>query len=284
MELDHWEKKFDALKPYMALVDTRMGDFAVYTHDNIVSYAIRLYGEYCHAEVNVMCRYLKKESGYLDVGTNIGYHARAVQKQSGCDVMGFEPNPNHFVVASYNCQGLPIQIVNAAVGNHSGKTHIKNFVPDQIENFGNISIVESGGDEVELIMLDQLNITKCDLIKIDVEGFELQVLEGATRILEKFNPVVFYEAQEEELWPECWQFLEDRGYRQYWVACRNSPIGVTHRKPDIDNPFGTSGVMNILAVPADKEQPTDFMPVIKNQQFADAVKQHKNNIYFTKHY
>lgn len=283
MELDHWEKKFDALKPFLALTDTRVGEMAVYTHDNIVSYAIRLYGEYCHAEIDVMSRFLKKESGYLDVGTNIGYHARAVQRQTGCDVMGFEPNPNHFVVASYNCQGLPIQIVNAAVGNHSGKTFIKHFEPDQVENFGNISIVESGGDEVELIKLDQLNIVKCDLIKIDVEGFELQVLEGAVNILNKFKPVIFYEAQEEELWPECWQFLDDLGYRQYWIACRNSPIGDTHRKPNED-PFGTSGVMNILAVPGDKEQPTDFMPVVKDQQFAQAIHQHKNNILLIKHY
>lgn len=275
MDVQYWENKFLELKPYLTQVDARVGNFLVYTHDNIVSYAIRLYGEYCHAEVNTMSLFLNKESTYLDIGTNIGYHARAIYQQTGCKVLGFEPNPNHFLVAWYNCKDHPVQLMNAAVGNYTGKAKIKTFDPGQVENFGNISIVEDDGDEVDAITIDQLNLNSCDVMKIDVEGFEFEVLEGANTTIDKFNPVIFYEAQDTDIWPKCWGFLNEKDYIQYWVACRNDPIGETYRRPET-SPFKDGGVLNIIAVPSNKPQPIELMKVFPDKTFKETATDPEN--------
>jgi FkbM family methyltransferase len=79
-----------------------------------------MFGEYCDAEVQVMAKYLTPESIYLDIGTNIGYHALAINQQVGCSVLAFEPHPNHFSVAAYNCKDKPIRIYNTALGSKNG--------------------------------------------------------------------------------------------------------------------------------------------------------------------
>jgi len=275
LDVEYWESKFNELKPYLTEVDAKPGKFVVYTNDNIVSYAIRLYGEYCHAEVNIMSSFLTKESTYLDIGTNIGYHARSIYNQTGCQVIGFEPNTNHFLVSWYNCREYPVKLFNAAVGNYTGKAKIKSFHPGEVENYGNISIVEEDGDEVDILRIDQLDLKACDVMKIDVEGFEFEVLEGAADTIDKLNPVVFYEAQDSAVWPKCWEFLNDKNYIQYWVACRNDPVGETYRRPE-ESPFGHGGVLNIIAIPADKPQPTKLMNVFPDKSFIETAQDPEN--------
>lgn len=46
---------------------------------------------------------------------------------------------------------------------------------------------------VPMIPLDELGLTRCDFIKIDVEGMEAEALRGARRVIEKFRPTVFVE-------------------------------------------------------------------------------------------
>ena len=271
MDVEYWGNKFIELRPYIREIDTRVGKFAVYTHDNIVSHAIILYGEYAHAEVNTMCLYLNKDSTYIDIGTNIGYHARAVYNQANCKVLGFEPNSNHFLIAWYNCKDYPIQLINAAVGSKKGKARLKSFNPNEVDNFGNISIVEDeDGDEVNVAIIDEFNLNACDVMKIDVEGYEFEVLQGSVNTIEKHKPVIFYEAQDKTVWPKCWEFLNEREYNQYWVACRNDPVGETYRKPE-QSPFSDGGVLNIIAVPKSKPQPIQLMLVTPDRTFVETA-------------
>ncbi len=47
--------------------------------------------------------------------------------------------------------------------------------------------------EIELITLDSLNFDRIDLMKIDVEGMEEEVLNGARKLIESFKPIIFLE-------------------------------------------------------------------------------------------
>jgi hypothetical protein len=47
--------------------------------------------------------------------------------------------------------------------------------------------------DVQTISLDSLNLSRIDLIKIDVEGMELDVLEGAANSIAKLHPMLFVE-------------------------------------------------------------------------------------------
>ncbi len=58
-------------------------------------------------------------------------------------------------------------------------------------NYGGVSLdTNQNGEDIPLILLDELEIESCRLLKIDVEGMELSVLEGGTRMIEKCKPVI----------------------------------------------------------------------------------------------
>lgn len=265
------KEHFETLKPHLVSVDTKVGDMAVYKYDTGVGLALRLFGEYCDAEVDVMSSFLNNDSLYVDVGTNVGYHALAIQKRKGCKVIGFEPHPNHFAVAAYNCQNNPILIYNTALGNTKGTIKLTDFTIDKPDNYGEVKLDENASIDTNITKLDSFKLDQCDVIKIDVEGNELNVLKGARNTIKKYNPTIFYEAQEDDKWPGCYDYLTDRGYKQYWVTCRTRPLHTAYREPDQD-PFGTNGVCNILAVHESRDQPINLIPVEPNETYSQAVK------------
>lgn len=264
----------DHLKTFedqLFITETKVGNMVVYKNDTIVSNSLNLYGEYCDAEVQILCRYLDPTSLFVDVGTNIGYHALAINKQAGCPVIGFEPHPNHFVVAALNCNEKNIQLVHAAVGSTKGSITIKNFDPTVEGNFGDINVGDNIGDvEVKLVKLDDVKLPLCTAIKIDVEGYELEVLKGATKVIKQYRPIILYEAIDIKDWAACHKFLQDRKYKQYWVAVKNKPVAPTYKENEAD-PFNNTGVTNILCVPEEKEQPTDLVEITPGEQFADCL-------------
>jgi FkbM family methyltransferase len=257
----------DSILPSLELTDSRVGEFLVYKNDQVISKAIKLFGEYCHAEVEIMKRYLDKNSRYVDIGTNIGYHLVGVYKEVGCSVLGFEPNPKHFAVASYNSKGIEqIQLVNAAASDRNFKFKMKDFDPANTGNYGDIHKDDTGAVEVNAISIDNVQLDRCSLIKIDVEGHELETLTGCTKTISKYRPVVMFEAMEWDVWTKCYEFMEERMYTMYWVACRTKPISETYKQTE-ENPFGASTVANILCVPNELKQPDDLIEVTNYEPF-----------------
>lgn len=257
----------DSMLGSLEITDSRVGEFLIYKNDAIISKAIRLFGEYCHAEVDVMKHYLNQNSMYVDIGTNIGYHLVGVHKEVGCDVIGFEPNPKHFALATYNSkQYAKIKLVNAAASDHKFSFKMKDFDPGNNGNYGDIHKDDNGQIEVQAIPLDDLTLEACTLIKIDVEGHELEALNGCKKTISKYRPVVMYEAMEWDVWTKCYEFMEERKYKMYWVACRTSPLAETYKKAD-ENPFGASTVTNILCVPQEQKQPDYLIEVTNYEPF-----------------
>ena len=54
--------------------------------------------------------------------------------------------------------------------------------------------IGDGGEEIETITIDSLNLESCDYMKIDVEGFEPLVLIGAEQTIKKFKPTILFES------------------------------------------------------------------------------------------
>jgi len=271
------QQTIDSMKDSLLLTDSRVGVFLVYRNDNTVSKSIDMYGEYCQAEINIIKQYLPDDtSQYIDIGTNVGYHLVAVHKETNCNALGFEPNPKHFAVASYNSKDYPkIQIINAGASNKKSERVLKDFDPEVKSNYGDIHITNSSeGIPVRMLTLDNVELAHCNVIKIDVEGHEFEALQGCVKTISKFRPVIFYEAMEWDVWNNCQQFLEARKYKQYWVACRTKPIAETFKHSD-ENPFEDSTVANILAVPAELAQPDYLVEVIPGEGFTTCFQRYK---------
>lgn len=87
-------------------------------------------------------------------------------------------------------------------------------------NFGSVNFDQAtlphgtrGVDIVRTVPIDDLGLFACDFIKVDVEGNELAVLEGARETLERFRPVVYLEADREDKNPTLLRFMHDEvGY------------------------------------------------------------------------
>ena len=72
------------------------------------------------------------------------------------------------------------------------------------------------GETVPLCMLDGFQLERVDFIKLDVEGFEAKVLEGAANTIERCRPIMYIENDRAEKSAELIQRLFDMGYRLWW--------------------------------------------------------------------
>jgi FkbM family methyltransferase len=148
------------------------------------------------------------ENGHiLDVGANIGYTALVFSKltSQGHNVYAFEPDPDNFArLVRFGGQASPsnpIECLNVAVGAQPGSIqfwHNANHHGDhRVCNAALKSQYEINPDdvcEVPLIALDNFCQERkierrISFIKIDVQGFELDVCRGMSKILEE-NPTI----------------------------------------------------------------------------------------------
>lgn len=160
----------------------------------------------------------------MDVGANIGYMTSvlAAKAQAGGKVFSFEPHPVIFERFQTNLKGMlngaPIQASQSAVGTIDGKTNL--VEPDGFENnegvakLANHQSSEKNSYPITISRLDTLfpGKEKFGVVKVDVEGWELSVFQGAEQILaqHRIRDIVF---EDFEAFPsESVKFLQSKGY------------------------------------------------------------------------
>lgn len=145
-------------------------------------------------------RLVKPGMHVLDVGANIGETTLRFVQLTGPEgrVISFEPFPETFKTLqthiTLNNAGKNVTPVNKALGENAATLSMNTARG----NSGGNNIAMAGGKiPVEVIRLDDWMKDHKELmpalIKIDVEGFELKVLRGATETLHHFSPALFVE-------------------------------------------------------------------------------------------
>lgn len=145
---------------------------------------------------------LKEDSVFIDIGANIGTVAlRAASISKNGSIYAFEPDKAHYDALNYNSQlnqFKNINIINKALGEQLKRAKL--FKVDQSNKGMNRILTDRGHSEFEWVdvttlddEVERLNITKIDLIKIDVEGYEFNVLRGAKNVLKRFHPILIVE-------------------------------------------------------------------------------------------
>lgn len=187
------------------------GTFSVLKNDFIGKYFLR--GEHFEEEyVLELLKYIELGDTVLDVGANIGCYAIPFANQVGeyGQVHAFEPQSVIFDLLERNIKqnGMSgrISTYNMAVGNKDEIETTMNglcdvnrpieYVTGRQINYGGLNLGK-GGEPVKLVSLDEWSrregLNGIKLIKIDVEGAERLVLDGARELIKKDRPVVFYE-------------------------------------------------------------------------------------------
>ena len=132
----------------------------------------------------------------LDVGANVGNHTVYFAGEAGCRVVPFECNPR--MVESLKSTIALNDLGDRLDLSHLGRA-VSSFVgtiPFQFVRDDYSFVTEGGGEGVTLtpcLTLDSLNLTECALLKIDVDGGEPGVLEGARAVLARLRPAVAIE-------------------------------------------------------------------------------------------
>lgn len=175
----------------------------------------------------------------VDVGVNNGWVlmnlATIVSARKGF-VYGFEPHPDTFKRCIKNVEASHIsncKIFNLGCGENEGELLMASI--DE-SNSGQSLIIEenkiSSVNDIVRVGITTLDkqlghLENIDLVKIDVEGFEMNVLKGAKNILEKYHPCLFVEIDDRLLHAnhtsakEIVLFLKD----QYGYEVRNAFSG-----------------------------------------------------------
>ena len=139
----------------------------------------------------------------LDVGANRGMYAAAALRFSG-GVMAFEPQP-HLAALMRKCLPATIKIAECAVSDSEGTAEL--LVPRDPRRHPEARIADgdnpAGGDanrwaktSISTVSLDKAVTGPVGLIKVDVEGHEMAVLEGGAGIFARWRPNVIIELED----------------------------------------------------------------------------------------
>ena len=160
----------------------------------------------------VIVPYIKNATTIIDIGAHAGSHSliyAAVAPNS--KIYAFEPQAALRACLEFNIslqKGSNIVVIPYALGNRACRAQMHATIPDGpncnmeindngFYNFGGRQL-GIGGEAVEIRRLDDIwpADQRVDFIKIDVEGFEDFVVDGARALIDRWHPVVFFEHNE----------------------------------------------------------------------------------------
>ncbi len=183
-----------------------------------------------------MLKYIpKKNSQIIDIGANIGQTSLYIAqhlRDYNCEIYAFEPFPSTFKKLTQNINDNEfknIKLFNQAVGNSNSEINMVEACETNSGSYRNFSSNDSSEKSktlVKQIKLDQQieSFNFVNFIKIDVEGYEFEVLKGAEEIIKKMKPLLFVELNDTNLKNqnssaiEVLNFIKQLGYNKILQA------------------------------------------------------------------
>jgi FkbM family methyltransferase len=166
--------------------------------NNFTSFAVAVLGERDPDVMRFLRRWIRPGFVACDIGANVGTYTVPLARLVGPagHVIAFEPNRPTCACLRQNIRQnrlTNVTLLRAAAGPEAG---VAGLIVTA-DNFGEVHLAPPGGAEtarVNVTTVDievaRLGLPRVDFIKIDVEGFELAALRGATRTLEENTRLV----------------------------------------------------------------------------------------------
>jgi FkbM family methyltransferase len=213
--------------------DFGLGAVAEYQVRELLHGSRYLYGMHEYVASSVFVANISAGSVVLDVGANLGEYTVLAGRAAGQQgsVIAYEPNPTarQRIARNVDASGLRnVEISPHALASDDGVATLR--VPGDESGLGTLRPGVLGTEfRVELRrldgILDKQHRGRISMIKLDVEGFEFQVIEGAQETIAESRPVILYECAEEtfitrrgRILTPTMAFLEDAGYNNFVIT------------------------------------------------------------------
>ena len=132
-------------------------------------------------------QYVKRWKNCIDIGSNVGMWTRELAQKFE-QVYCFEPNPNFIECFNKNITENNVELFEFGLSN---KEHTAS------QEFNSTQMTNTPGD-VQCRTLDSFNLNNIDFIKIDVDGFEANVVEGAVETITRNKPIINVEMKKQK--------------------------------------------------------------------------------------
>lgn len=223
------------------LKQCKHGTFAMFECDAPIGHCLRAYGEWAEPEMHFLKQVCRTDSVVIDVGSNIGTHTVFFARNCPKGVI-YSFEPQYYI--------YELLVTNILLNNCFNVKHYREAVTDEYEtinlvnlpptsekniNYGEFKISnKENGIETTCRKIDSLNLSRLDLIKIDVEGHEESVLRSAKDSIDKLKPFLYIEFNAKEGNPKLLETLDSFGYDCYWhVYEKFSPNNYNNNKTNI---------------------------------------------------
>lgn len=239
------------------LTEFKYGKIFVSDKDVYIGRTLMSSGQYCDEEVDIFKQILNLNDNVIEVGANIGSLSVPISQIIG-DGKLFAIEPQQYI---YNmlCANIAVnnrsnvQPMKMAIGEITSQVKLPIINYETVTNFGGIEINDTNtGESVIQQTLDDSfsELETLKLIKIDVEGMEIGVLNGGKNLINKHRPFIYCENDRSEKTKELFTILTDLKYNIY------KHISHVFNKPNFKNnevnPFGINYIcINILAIPSE---------------------------------
>jgi FkbM family methyltransferase len=259
--------------PFQLVTDCRYGRFLVPVADEYVGQALLHYGEYSQIELELLLQFVTPQTRVIVAGANIGALVVPLAQKAG-EVVAFEPQRWVFQLLCANAalnNLVNVRAYWAGLSDKRGMTRIPVLAPTVPNNFGALDIPavvaqNIGGDAVPMMTLDSIPDADVGLLTIDVEGMELNVLQGGEKLIDRCRPVIFFEADREMRNKDVFNWLREHNYQLHWYRTplynpdnwrKNTTPGFVSMHNQVP------AALNVLATPRERDMTlTGFEPVL----------------------
>lgn len=239
---------------YVAVKKCRYGFFAYNTNDTFIGKSLDLYGEWAQTELDVLLPVIEPNDIIVDVGAYIGTHSIPFAKRClpNGGVYAIEPQRLSFAFLNTNItlnNLMNIIALNKFADKKIGKMRFLSLDQTYPQNFGSYPTKNCDtGDVIDVITIDSLNLSRVKLIKIDVEGQEVNVLLGATATINKFKPILYVECTNPKKTKSIISTVFNLNYQAYWhISSYYNPNNFFGNKKDVFSSFHPE--VNIICFP-----------------------------------
>lgn len=155
-------------------------------------------GNYQKEHRDGILSFLKKQgcefNNCLDIGAHVGFWLKDLQ-DAFTMVYAFEPISDVRECLKKNVEKDNYLLFDFGLGDKNEKVMV-NYIPEET---GNTYVSDQGNREIEIRRLDEIKLPKIDYIKIDAEGYEIKVLQGAEGLITRDEPYIHVEVKDKIL-------------------------------------------------------------------------------------